>query len=154
MKRILITGEDSYIGTHLEAYLARFPGDYAVETLAMKGHTPGEYAFRGADAIVHVAAIVHRKETAETPALYETVNCDLAYAVAEQAKREGVKQFVFFSSMSVYGKVTGTITKDTVPAPDTQYGKSKLQAERRIAALADGTFRVAAWCRSTRCAKR
>ena len=142
MKRILITGEDSYIGTHFAAYLSGFSGEYAVETLAMKGHTPDEYAFHGADAIVHVAAIVHRKETKETPALYEKINCDLAYAVAEQAKREGVKQFVFFSSMSVYGKVTGTITKDTVPAPDTQYGKSKLSAERRIAALADESFCV------------
>lgn len=142
MKRILITGENSYIGTHLKEFLSQFPESYTVETLALKAHSPEEYDFHGAEAIVHVAAIVHRKETAETPALYEQVNRDLAYAVAEKAKREGVRQFVFFSSMSVYGKVTGTITRDTVPAPDTQYGKSKLAAERRIAALADDAFFV------------
>ncbi len=142
MKRILITGENSYIGTHLEQYLQRFPDGYAVETLAMKGHTPEEYDFHGADAVVHVAAIVHRKETAETLPLYSAVNCDLALAVAARAKDAGVKQFILFSTMSVYGMETGVITKDTAPAPTTLYGRSKLDAERVIAALADDTFTV------------
>lgn len=141
MKRILITGANSYIGTHIEAYLARFPG-YQTVTLPMQAHTPDEYDFRGADAIVHVAAIVHRKETKDTQPLYDAVNRDLAAAVAEKAKREGVKQFVFFSTMAVYGLIEGTVTKDTTPNPKTQYARSKLEAERRIAPLADDTFFV------------
>ena len=63
MKRILITGAHSFIGTNLETYLGRFPDRYETETLSMHGHTPDEYDFHGADAVVHVAAIVHQKNT-------------------------------------------------------------------------------------------
>lgn len=142
MKRILITGENSYIGTHLEQHLARFPDAYAVQTLAMLRHTPDEYDFHGADAVVHVAAIVHQKETTQTIPLYNTVNCDLAFAVAKQAKKSGVSQFILFSTMSVYGMETGVITKDTAPKPVTHYGRSKLAAERAIALLGDDAFKV------------
>ena len=142
MKRILITGENSYIGTNLERHLMRFSDRYAVETLAMIGHTPDEYDFHGTDAVVHVAAIVHKKETAETIPLYDAVNRDLALAVAKRAKDAGVKQFILFSTMSVYGMETGVITKDTAPAPKTLYGRSKLGAERAVAALSDDAFKV------------
>lgn len=142
MKRILITGANSYIGTHIEAYLGRFPAGYETETLPMRSHTPDEYDFHGADAVVHVAAIVHRKETKNSQPLYDAVNRDLAAAVAEKAKREGVKQFVFFSTMAVYGRLEGVITKETAADPKTQYARSKLSAERRIAALADDAFFV------------
>ena len=142
MKRVLITGAGSYIGTHIEAYLGRFPEQYAVTTLPMQSHAPDEYGFHGADAVVHVAAIVHRKETPDTQALYDAVNRDLAVAVAEKAKREGVKQFVLFSTMAVYGMIEGTITKETATDPKTQYARSKLMAERGIAPLADDAFFV------------
>ncbi|MBR4905233.1 MAG: NAD-dependent epimerase/dehydratase family protein [Clostridia bacterium] len=142
MKRILITGAGSYIGTHIEAYLLRFPERYETNTLPMQSHTPDEYDFHGADAVIHVAAIVHRKETKDSQPLYDAVNRDLAVAVAEKAKREGVKQFVFFSTMAVYGMTEGTINRETALNPKTQYARSKLSAERRIAALSDDTFFV------------
>lgn len=142
MKRILITGANSYIGTHIAAFLGRYPAQYETTLLPMRSHTPEEYDFRGADAVVHVAAIVHRKETKETQPLYDTVNRDLAVAVAEKAKREGVRQLVFFSTMAVYGRIEGTITGETAPDPKTQYARSKLAAERCIAPLADDTFFV------------
>lgn len=142
MKRILITGEHGYIGTALAAYLRRFPEQYAAELISLRDAAPDSFDFRGVDAIVHAAAIVHRKETNETQPLYDAVNRDLTVALAKKAKQDGVKQFLFMSTMSVYGMETGTITKDTVPAPKTQYGRSKLSAERRIAPLSDGAFCV------------
>ena len=45
--------------------------------------------------------------------------------------------------MSVYGMEEGCITRDTVPAPKSNYGKSKLQAEAGLKELADEHFRVA-----------
>ena len=143
MKRILITGGHSYIGTAIAERLKTQPDRYTAETLSLRGRSPDGLDFRGVDAIVHVAAIVHRKETRKTQALFDAINRDLAVAIAEKAKREGVKQFVFFSTMAVYGLLTGRITADTVPAPATQYGRSKLQAEHRIAPLADESFAVA-----------
>ena len=142
MKRILIIGANSYIGTRLSAYLARFSEQYTVETLSVHGQTPDEYDFHGADAIVHVAAIVHRKDTEKLQPLYDAVNCDLAATVAEKAKREGVRQFVLMSSIGVYGKIEGVIDENSALQPKTRYDRSKLSAERRIAPLADDTFSV------------
>ena len=75
--------------------------------------------------------------------LYFRVNRDLAYEVAKKAKKEGVSQFIFLSSMSVYGMDTGVITRDTVPHPKSLYGKSKLEAEKLIEHLNDQTYKVA-----------
>ena len=140
MKRILITGAHSFIGTNLETYLGRFPDRYETETLPMHGHTPDEYDFHGADAVVHVAAIVHQKNTKKLQPLYDSVNRELTLALAEKAKREGVKQFVFFSSIGVYGKVEGVIDGETPLDPKTRYDRSKTEAEQGIIPLADETF--------------
>ena len=140
--RILITGAHGYIATALAAYLGRFPERYDVRLISVRDFQPDAVDFCGVDAIVHTAAIVHQKETKDSMPLYDAVNCDLTVALAKKAKREGVGQFVFFSTMSVYGMDTGTIRCDTVPAPDTQYARSKLMAERRIAPLSDNTFTV------------
>ncbi|MBQ6234712.1 MAG: NAD-dependent epimerase/dehydratase family protein [Clostridia bacterium] len=140
--RILITGEHGYIATALAAYLGRFPERYDARLISVRDFQPDAIDFHGVDAIVHTAAIVHQKETKGTQQLYDAVNCDLTVALAKKANREGVGQFVFFSTMSVYGMDTGTIRKDTVPVPNTQYGRSKLMAERRIAKLSDDSFTV------------
>ena len=142
MKRILITGAHSFIGTNLETYLGRFPDRYETETLSMHGHTPDEYDFHGADAVVHVAAIVHQKNTKKLQPLYDSVNRELTLALTEKAKREGVKQFVFFSSIGVYGKVEGVIDGETPLDPKTRYDRSKTEAEQGIIPLADETFCV------------
>ena len=142
MKRILITGENSYIGTHIAAHLNSMPDRYAAETVSMRKTTPDELDLHGTDAIVHVAAIVHRKNTGKLQPLYDAVNRDLTAALAEKAKREGVKQFLFFSSIGVYGKIEGVIGADAEPNPRTRYERSKLEAERRIAPLADDSFFV------------
>lgn len=140
MKHILITGADSYIGTALETYLRGKP--YRVSTLDVREECWSEVSFAGYDAVLHIAAIVHRKEQPGMEALYFRVNRDLAVRVARKAKAEGVEQFIFMSSMSVYGMDTGVITPDTVPAPVSFYGKSKLAAEELIRAEADEHFKV------------
>lgn len=142
MKRILITGEHSFIGTHIAAYLGEYPEEYVVETLSVHGHSPDEYDFHGADAVVHVAAIVHRKDSKKLQPLYDAVNRDLTAAIAGKAKREGVKQFVFFSSIGVYGQIEGVIDGNAALQPRTRYDRSKLQAEQSIAPLADDAFFV------------
>lgn len=142
MKRILITGEHGWIGTAIRDRLNGTPDRYTAETVSLRNVRPETLDLRGFDAIVHAAAIVHRRETSRTESLFREINCELTAALAQAAKRDGVKLFVFFSTMSVYGMETGTVTKDTVPKPVTQYGRSKLAAERRIAPLSDETFCV------------
>ena len=144
MKRVLITGAGSYIGTSFENWVReRYPGEFSVDTVDMVDGSWREKEFAGYDAILHVAGIVHQKETSRNKELYYKVNRNLAIETAQKAKRNGVKQFILLSSMSVYGLETGLITKDTVPVPKSNYGKSKLEADIAIQAMDCETFKVA-----------
>lgn len=144
MKKVLITGAGSYIGTSFAKYLAEhFPADYVVDTLDMIGNAWERADFSGYDTVFHVAGIAHQKETRKNASLYYSVNRDLAQAVAQKAKTSGVKQLIFLSTMSVYGVETGIIDKNTNPHPRSHYGRSKLEAESRLLALCDRQFAVA-----------
>lgn len=143
MKRILITGANSYIGTSFEKYIKEnYPDDYVVDTVDMIDGSWREKSFAGYDSVFHVAGIAHQKETKKNAHLYYEVNRDLAIETAKKAKQDGVKQFIFLSSMSVYGMETGVITKETKPNPKTHYGKSKWQAEQAISPLSSEDFKI------------
>lgn len=151
MIRILITGSDSYIGTSLERHLACWPAQYRVDTLNMRSSTWREHNFSGYDSVFHVAGIAHQdsgRVTDEQIEQYYRVNTDLALQTAQKAKAEGVGQFIFMSSMIIYGKSAPVgkvkvIKANTVPAPAGAYGDSKWQADRAIRALGEEEFRVA-----------
>lgn len=143
MKKILITGANSYIGTSFEQYIKEnYSCEYEIDTVDMIDGTWREKSFAGYDAVFHVAGIAHQKQTKENAHLYYEVNRDLAVEVAKKAKAENVSQLVFLSTMSVYGKDTGIITKETEPNPKNSYGKSKLEAEISINELNGDGFKV------------
>lgn len=143
MKRILITGQNSYIGTSLEKWLMKHPAEYQVDTIDMQDTAWKEKDFSSYDVVFHVAGIAHVKETSENQNLYYKTNRDLAFETAQKAKTDGVKQFIFLSSMSVYGIEKGIIGENTSLKPNSAYGKSKLEAEELINTLVDDTFVVA-----------
>lgn len=153
MKRILITGAESYIGTSFEKWLEKpqFVGRYQVDTLDMRKKDWKTYDFSTYDSIFHVAGIAHAdigKVTEKQKKLYYAVNCDLAAEAAIKAKAEGVNQFIYMSSIIVYGeggavKKKRVITKETEPSPSNFYGDSKWRAEQRLMPLSDESFRVA-----------
>ena len=143
MKKILISGAGSYIGSSLASFLAQWPRDYQVDTLDVIGEAWKTADITGYDAVFHVAGIAHQKETEENRHLYFEVNRDLAVAMAKKAKEAGIPQFIFMSTMSVYGMESGIITPDTRPQPRNSYGLSKWEAEEAMGALVCDTFRVA-----------
>ncbi len=143
MKRILITGKNSYIGTSLENWLMREPDKYKVDTVDMKDGSWKEKDFSQYDVVFHVAGIAHIKETSDNQDLYYKVNRDLAYETAQKAKEDGVEHFIFLSSMSVYGIENGVIDKNTILKPNSAYGKSKIEAEELINKLQENSFTVA-----------
>lgn len=150
MKKILITGKGSYLGNSLKAYLEAFGDCYQVDCLSLRSGDWKEQSFRGYDAVYHTAAIVHQPRSKDAPgelARYRAVNCDLAVDAAKKAKAEGVRQFVFLSTMAVYGLTaafgkTVTITAQTPTVPKDNYGLSKLEAERALLSLEGPDFRV------------
>ena len=141
--RILIVGAGSYIGGCARDYLRQWPDRYEVESIHSVGLQVSPELFENYDIVYNVAGIAHKKETRENRDMLFEVNRDLAIALAKAAKEAGVKCFIQMSSFSVYGILTGHIDPSTLPAPDSAYGESKLQADEAIMALADEDFRFA-----------
>ena len=147
MKKILITGAGSYIGTSVERWLSGFKGMYSVDTLDMRREDWKEHSFAGYDAVFHVAGIAHVSADPEKKDLYFKVNRDLAVETAKKAKADGAGQFIFMSSIIVYGNSARVgkekwISPETETAPADFYGQSKLEAEQGMLPLADGSFHV------------
>lgn len=143
MIRILVTGASSYIGRSFCRYMERFPAWYQTDTISMRDEVWKKLDFSKYDAVLHTVGLAHVRETKENADQYYRVNRDLAVEAAKQAKAAGVRQFVFLSSMSVYGLEEGVITPETEPHPQSSYGKSKLEAEKRLQDMADRAFSVA-----------
>lgn len=150
MKRVLVTGAHSYIGTSLERYLAQWPDEYHVDTMDMVDGSWRDKSFTGYDSMFHVAGIAHiktKKLSQSQRSSYWKVNAELPVEVAEHSKSSGVSQFIFLSSMSVYGehgslKHPVLITPETLPKPNDIYGQSKLSAEEGLMLLDGDGFRV------------
>ena len=121
-KRIFITGENGYIGTHIK-----------------------DISFKDVDVIIHTAGIVHSPEITDWD-IYKKVNVDLTFALAQKAKNEGVNQLIFMSTMAVYGKgkrlSQNIIDEKTEICPTGFYGKSKYIAEQKILPLQSENFKV------------
>lgn len=143
MKTVLITGQHGYIGNALEAYLRQWPERYRIERLSLRNGLEKIPSLAQFDCIVHAAGIAHRKEGKEPLGEYEAVNRDLTISLAQRAKEDGAGQFIFLSTMSVYGMDVGRITGDTPPRPTGRYGRTKLEAEERLTSLREEGFRVA-----------
>lgn len=148
-KKILITGSNSFIGKSFVRWCSQYPDRYSFESVNLKDDSWKEKTFSVYDVIVHVAGLAHVSKDPKMEDLYYKVNRDLAIETAKKAKDEGVKQFIFMSSIIVYGDSSyfnkkRVITEDTVPRPSNFYGDSKLQAEQGLFALQDGSFNIVA----------
>lgn len=150
-KRVLITGANSYIGTSFENYTKEhYRDNFIIDTVDMKDGSWKDYDFSKYDTIFHVAGIAHAdvgNVSEETKQLYYKVNTDLAIDTAKKAKEQGVKQFVYMSSLIVYGESAPygkqrIIAKDTQPEPANFYGDSKWQADKGIRELETDKFKV------------
>ena len=147
MKNILITGQNSYVGTNLKKYLGKWPDEYKIDAISVRDGEWKKKDFSQYDVIYHVAAVVHKKERPEMKGFYDIVNKELPIEVATKAKNEGTKQFIFVSTMAVYGEDGNLdknviISKKTETNPKTYYGKSKLLAEIELNKLNNDKFKV------------
>lgn len=150
-KRVLITGAGSYIGESVKAYASEHFPNLEADTIDMIDGSWRDKDFSKYDCVYHVAGIAHAdvgNVSDEVKEKYYAVNTDLAIETARKAKNEGVKQFIFMSSMIVYGDSAPygkekVVDRNTRPSPANFYGDSKWQADKGVRALADENFKVA-----------
>lgn len=151
MKKVLITGSNSYIGVSFENYVKDHYGkELAIETIDMIDGSWREKDFSSYDIVYHVAGIAHAdvgRVSEEVKAKYYAVNTDLTIETCKKAKEDGVKQFVFMSSAIVYGDSAPLgkrkrITIKTKPKPSNFYGDSKWKADKGVRRLASDDFIV------------
>lgn len=161
MKRILITGANSYIGISLERYLLEYNASqgrelYRVDRISQREPAWENFDFHGYDAVFQASGIAHVDTgavTQEQQAMYYQVNCDLAVATARRAQEAGVGLFLYPSSIIVYGD-SAPYGKSRVITPDTPadnshfYGNSKIRAEEELHRLVSerkGDSPVSGW---------
>lgn len=141
---ILIIGKNSYIGEHIDKWLTS--KGYKVKQLDVLTEDWKSYDYSCYDSIVHVAGIVHRPDCKDWE-LYRSVNAEMPVEIAKMAKANGVKQYVFFSTMGVYGvgkKLSASVIDEFTSLNAVgMYSKSKLMAEEELEKLSDTCFNVA-----------
>lgn len=141
MKNVLITGTTSYVGSSFKEWIKRQnKNDINLTTVSLRTSEWRGLDFSKYDVVIHLAAIVHSTFTSASE--YYRVNRDLTIELAEKAKKEKVKQFIFFSTLSVYGIQSGRIDQYTRINPINDYGKSKVQAENYLVELKSKDFIV------------
>ena len=142
MKRVLITGAGSYIGTNIENWLNRFPSKYQVASIGTINNEWKKTDFSSFDVVIDVAGIAHIKITEDLRDLFYSINRDMTIDICQTARESGVKQFIFLSSMNVYGDDCGIVTDKNNENPSSFYGDSKLQADKVIQSMNDDSFAV------------
>lgn len=160
--KILVTGHQGYIGTHLVDILKRaghtvtgcdiglFAG-CEWEPLARPDaelnkdvRALTEKDLDGFDAICHLAAISNDPMGDLNEQITYDINRDGSVQLAEVAKRAGVGRYLFSGSCSVYGQGDKLDLEETDPLnPLTAYAKSKIQTEEAVSPMADDGFTVA-----------
>ena len=140
MAKILIIGANSFVGKN---YI-KYSKNTDVKEVSLIENLPEEIDFKGYDVILHLVAIVHQSKKIDEKE-YFRVNKDLCIRTAQKAKADGVKQFVFLSTVKVYGKYDakeGPWNEKSKCNPDDAYGKSKYAAEIELKKLEDQNFTV------------
>jgi len=157
MDAILVTGAAGYVGWNLcralleKGYSVRgslmnekeqqlLPnGVEPFVTGEIAGETDWSSALHDVASVVHLAARVHQKEekSEENLVLFRRTNTDATVALAEQALANGIRSFVFLSSVAVHGvnKTEEPLRIDSPIRPTTHYGQSKWEAEQKLTVL-------------------
>ncbi len=142
--QVLIIGKNSYIGNNIDLWLTKH--GHQVTQLDVLTEIWKSFDYSKYNAIVHVAGIVHQPNCKDWE-LYKRVNTDMPIEIATMAKEQGVSQYVYFSTMGVFGlgkKLKPNIIDMNTPLKaDGMYGRSKLMAEEGLMVLNDENFSVA-----------
>ena len=137
-----LTGATGFIGHALLAAWQSRP-EWELRAVSLRRTSVEELDGR-VDAVLHLAGLAHRMGGAPEFE-YQQVNVALTLALARRAKALGARQFLFVSTVKVYGESSppGVPLNEKSPCqPLDAYGRSKAEAEEGLHSLADETFAV------------
>ena len=144
-KTLMITGASGFIGSN---FIERYKDKYNIISVDLLKVKPEELNFKNVDCVLHLAALVHQMNGAPREKYFE-VNTELTKRIAEESKKQGVKHFVFYSTVKVYGYDGDLYNHNIIlnensscnPKNDP-YGESKWEAEKILKNLEDENFKV------------
>ena len=142
-KTLMITGASGFIGTN---FIERYKEKYNIVPVDLLKIKPEEIEFKDIDTVLHLAALVHQMNGALREKYFE-VNTELTRKIAEAAKKNNVKHFVFYSTVAVYGAHGSLnekliLTKESKVNPKTPYAQSKWEAEKILKNLENSNFKI------------
>jgi len=151
LAQVTITGVAGFLGSHLaDRFLAEgwqvkgvdsLIGGYASNVpkgvefygydLASDVETI-EDAFDGSELVIHAACTAYEGLSVFSPSLVvkNTVQASINALTASQ--RQGVKKFIYLSSMARYGSIPTPYNEDQEPCPQDPYGIAKLASEKLV----------------------
>lgn len=141
VNRILVSGSSGFVGSNYQAHSIYKD---SLDLISLQNQKVKEINFKGISHVVHLAGIAHRMDQ-PSGEIYYKVNRDLTFDFAQRAKEQGVKQFVFISTVKVYndtGEGDLYFNEQSPCEPTDDYGKSKLEAERKLIYLQDEDFTI------------
>lgn len=137
--KILVTGANGFIGNY---FINTYGDTYDIQKFSFLHDDFNTLDLNTTETVLHLSALVHQMGGASA-AEYERVNLMQTLDLAKKAKQRGVKQFIFMSSVKVYGEESKSVYTETSECtPEDPYGKSKLKAERKLQELEDESFKV------------
>lgn len=143
-KTLLITGASGFIGSN---FIEKYKDKYNIKTVSLLKVKPEDIDFAGVDTVLHLAALVHQMNGAPREKYFE-INTRLTERLAKEAKNQGVKHFIFYSTVKVYGydgdlyNHRRVLTEESECNPVDPYGQSKWEAEKILKTLEDKNFGI------------
>ena len=158
--RILIPGGASYIGSwlvpHLLAeghqvtvydtlmfgngFLPKDNGNLTIVKADVRDTDYWQKACAGHDTVIYLASISRELMCQQQPELAQAVNVDCFAPDVEIAKAEGIKRFIYASSVAVYGSSETPMKEDTKQEPTTIYGQGKKACEEVLKSVQSSDF--------------
>lgn len=136
---LLLTGSNGFVGAY---FIDKYKDKYDIKTFSFLKDDIDTLDCSEVDVVFHLSALVHQMSGASVEE-YERVNVTQTLELAKKAKKSGVKQFVFMSTVKVYGEETNSVyAENSICNPQDEYGKSKLKAELELKKLEDENFKV------------
>ena len=141
---ILVTGAKGYIGSN---FIKKYSKKYFINVASLSSNDSPDLS--NITTVLHLSALVHQTRSLPDKNYFD-INTTQTVNLAKKAKKSGVKHFIFYSTIRVYGahgffkEQPDILSEISDCQPDDAHGKSKLLAEKKIFLLEDNQFKVTA----------